>query len=260
MSDPVFTRTEDGWSATELARGPWHPEQCHGGAPAALLAALVDTVASPTPMQGVRLTLELLRPVPLGPLRATTSVLRDGRRVQVVEVGLDDGVGNALVRGRALRIRTASLDLPDPVQDGPIPDGPDGLERFGGHDGWPVGFWTALDVRMSMGELGQPGPGAAWFRFDVPLAEDVELTPLARVAAAADFGNGIGSPLEMGPWLYVNPDLTVSTHRLPEDEWVGIRASSVAQATGTGLTTTELFDRTGRIGTATQSLYIDQGR
>jgi hypothetical protein len=258
MADVVFARAGDHWVATELARGPWNPDHCHGGAPAALMAALVDQMQAPREMVGVRLTLELLRPVPLGRLHSEVEVVRDGRNVQLLEVRLSTADGTPLVLGRALRIRRADLDLAPIEVVEPLPTLPEQLPRFEGHDGWPVGFWTALDVRIAEGDLGTPGPGAAWFRFDTDLAEGLKLTPLARVAAAGDFGNGIGSPLQMGPWLYVNPDLTIACHRLPVDGWVGVRARSAAEPVGAGLTTTGLFDRTGRIGTALQSLYIDR--
>jgi hypothetical protein len=258
MPGAVFTRDGECWVATELARGPWNPDHCHGGAPAALLAALVDSAPAPTKMVGVRMTLELLRPVPLGRLRAQVEVRREGRKVQLLEVELRSEDGTPLVLGRALRIRRAELGLRPVEIAAPLPALPETLPRFHGHEGWPVGFWTALDVRIAEGDLGTPGPGSAWFRFDAELADGLEVTPLARVAAAGDFGNGIGSPLEMGPWLYVNPDLTIACHRLPVDDWVGIRARSAAEPVGVGLTTTDLFDRSGRIGTALQSLYVDR--
>jgi hypothetical protein len=258
MPEPVFARDGDLWVATELARGPWSPAHCHGGAPAALLAALVDSTPAPTEMLGVRMTLELLHPVPLGRLRAEIEVRREGRKVQLLELALSGEDGTPLVLGRALRIRRAELDLPPAEAATAPPALPETLPRFHGHEGWPVGFWTALDVRIAEGDLGTPGPGASWFRFDADLADGLEITPLARVAAAGDFGNGIGAPLQMGPWLYVNPDLTVACHRLPIDEWVGIRARSAAEPVGVGLTTTDLFDRSGRLGTALQSLYVDR--
>jgi hypothetical protein len=256
MADVVFARAGDHWVATELARGPWNPDHCHGGAPAALLAALVDATPAPSEMVGVRLTLELLRPVPLGPVVPWVEVTREGRRIQVLDLTLTAGDGTPLIIGRALRIRRATLDLEPVAVDETPPKAPEDLPRFAGHADWGTGFWTAMDVRIAEGDLGAPGVGAAWFRFDADLAEGVDLSPFARVAAAGDYGNGIGSPLEMGPWLYVNPDLTVAVHRPPVDDWVGIRARSAAEPLGTGLTTTGLFDRTGRIGTALQSLFV----
>ncbi|GGI05184.1 thioesterase family protein [Egicoccus halophilus] len=263
MDTPIFERDGRHVVPTPLARGPWDRDSCHGGAPAALLAATVDALPSPVPMQGVRLTYDLLRPVPLAPLTLSSEVLRDGKRVQLATAWLCAADGTELMRCRALRLRVGKVDLPAAtvVDDEPPLVGPEELPRLEGRDGWADdGFWRAVDVRMVSGALGDPGPGTAWFRVEAPLLDDVTLTPLARAAAAADFGNGIGSPLPMGPYLFVNPDLTVHLDRLPEGDWVALAARSVVQATGNGLTSSTLSDRGGRIGIAAQSLFVADQR
>lgn len=262
MDTPIFERDGEQVAATRLAQGPWDEGACHGGAPAALLAALVDATPAPVPMQTVRLTFDIQRPVPVGvPLRPSVDVVRDGRRVQVLGVSLrrtDDDV--ELVHCRALRLRTGAVPVPAdaaPLEAAPEP-APEALPRFAGVDGFPaVGFWEAVDVRFVAGELSRPGTGTAWFRVVAPLCAELELTPAARAAAAADFGNGIGSPLPKDTYLFVNPDLSVDLHRLPAGEWVAMRSTSTAQPTGIGLTRSELFDRAGPIGVATQSLFVD---
>lgn len=262
MTGILFDRTGDRYVATELARGPWDPSSCHGGAPSALLAALVDTAPSLAPLQVVRLTYDILRPVPLGPVDAQARILREGKRVQVVEADLTAADGTELVRCRALRVRVGDVGLPAGASDDDAPPSPGPeravreVDRVG--DEWSTGFWTAVEVRPMHGNvLGSPGPGTAWFRLHTPIAPGVETTPIARVAAAADFGNGLAPPLPIDRYLYLNPDLTVDVHRLPAGEWVALDARSVAQPTGIGLTTSILADERGRIGTAMQSLYVD---
>ena len=268
MADCIFERVGNNYVATTLARGPWDPQACHGGAPAALLAAAVDATPSLVAMQGVRLSYDLLRPVPISrPLAMDVTVLREGKRVQVVEATLVTVDGLELVRCRALRVRTTHLGLPEdrPREDPPPDPGPERLARFEGLAAWERdGFWRAVDVRFVEGMLGRAGRGIAWFRVVAPLtdadeAEGPRLTPLARAAAAADFGNGIGAPLPMGPFQYVNPDLTVHLHRLPDDGWVAMSSRSVPDPSGIGMTTSTLFDRSGQIGGAFQSLFLATG-
>ena len=260
MSVPIFERDGTRFIATSMARGPWDPGHCHGGAPASLLAAILDATPAPTPMQVLRLTFDLARPVPVGtPLDVDVRVVREGRRVQLLDADLTAGDGTSLVHVRALRVRTGHEDVPPSSceDDAPPSPAPLDLPRFTPAEGWATeGFWSAVDVRFVAGDLGTPGPGTAWFRVATTLAEGVEVTPVARVAAAADFGNGIGSPLPIDRYLYINPDLTISLHRLPTTEWVAITAGSVAQPQGVGLTTTTLYDERGRIGQATQSLFV----
>lgn len=266
---PIFHLDGRRFVASPLARGPWDPRACHGGAPAALLAAAIDRTPAPVEMQGVRLTFDLVRPVPVGvPLHLDVEVVREGRRIQLLDATLVvAGDGTELVRCRALRIRITHLELPDdrPTAGAPLTAAPETLPRLGGLPGVDgEGFWTAVDVRLVAGRLGDPGAGQGWFRVLAPLTDDdgsgaPSLTPLARVAATGDFGNGIGAPLPMGPFRYVNPDLTVDVHRLPVDEWVSLEARSVADPGGIGLTTGILGDREGVLGSCLQSLFIDAG-
>lgn len=281
-TDPIFHLDGRTYVATSLARGPWDPNTAHGGAPAALLAAAVDAAPSLAPMQGVRLTYDLVRPVPLAtPLHLDVEVIREGRRIQVIDTRLTTAEdGTELVRCRALRVRTTDhLELPAdrPIAGEPLPALPETLPRLAPTPGLDdEGFWTAVDVRLVSGRLGDPGVGRGWFRIVAPLtdADDATgathathadherapvLTPLARVAACGDFGNGIGAPLPMGPFRYINPDLTIDLHRLPVDEWVSLEARSVAEPHGVGLTTGTLGDRQGVLGTSLQSLFIDAG-
>ncbi len=269
-TDPIFHLDGDAYVATSLARGPWDPTTAHGGAPAALLAAAVDAAPALAPMQGVRLTYDLVRPVPLAtPLHLDVEVVREGRRIQVLDTRLTTATdGTELVRCRALRIRTTDdLALPTdrPTAGEPLPALPEALPRLAATPGLDdEGFWTAVDVRLVSGRLGDPGVGRGWFQIIAPLTDATgehapTLTPLARVAACGDFGNGIGAPLPMGPFRYINPDLTVDLHRLPVDEWVSLEAHSVAEPHGVGLTTGTLGDRRGVLGTSLQSLFIDAG-
>ncbi len=259
--EALFHRDGEAFVATELARGPWDPDSCHGGAPAALLAALIDALPSLVPMRGVRLTYDLVRPVPVGPVLAHVEVVREGKKVQLVEAELTTPDGVALVRCRALRVRDGDVEVPGGADDdlGPPTPGPsEAARRFPriGED-WGTGFWSAVQVHALHGTvLGEPGPGTAWFRLSVPIADDVTTTPLARVAAAADFGNGLAPPLPIDRYLYLNPDLTVDVHRLPTTEWVALDSRSVAQPSGVGLTTSTLFDERGRLGNALQSLFV----
>ena len=67
----------DRYLATELSRGPWDPDACHGGPPAALLAGALDAAVAAFARDELggdvsffpaRVTVELPRPVPLAEL------------------------------------------------------------------------------------------------------------------------------------------------------------------------------------------------
>ncbi len=265
LPDAVFHRDGERVVPTDLARGPWSPDAQHGGAPAALLAGEVERW-DPGPAHFVaRLTIELLRPVPLAPLTVATETLRPGKKVQWVQSRLlHDDV--EVARGTALRLRTDDLELPVPERvalDFPRPDDADPFFiNFALSDQrpsalMPVGFWRAVDVRMARGSWAETGPAAVWFRLRQPVVAGEPISPLQRAAAAGDFGNGVSAALERGRYLFINPDLTLYLHRHPVGEWVAIDAVTHAETRGVGLAESVLHDADGRIGRSLQSLLVD---
>src|SRR5580704_17406670 len=126
MDDALFHPDGDRWVPTDFSRGPWSPDALHGGPVAALIARAVSSVPSDEPLHVARLTVELLRPVPVVPLTVTASLSPPGRKVQLVDVTVSAG-DHDLAWGRALRIRRladgsdATAGLADVTAVGPVP-------------------------------------------------------------------------------------------------------------------------------------------
>lgn len=261
MTDALFERDGDTYVPTALTRGPWDPGAQHGGAPAALLTRAIERTDAPSATQIVRTTLELLKPVPLTPLTVRTEVIRAGGRVQLVAASLLTNDGTEVARSTALRIRVADLALPAEVpSDAPPPPGPEHgtVLNFPGEQSDHVAFHThANEIRFIDGGFDGPGPATGWIHLKVPVVAGEITTPAARVAAAADFGNGFSWVLPRLNWLFINPDLTVHTHRPAEGEWIGLRSHTMPGPLGAGVAESELFDSRGRLGRAVQSLYLD---
>jgi hypothetical protein len=78
--------------------------------------------------------------------------------------------------------------------------------------------------------------------------------------AAADFGNGVSAELAFGSASFINPDLTVSLLRPPVGEWVCLDARTRLGTWGIGSAQSTLWDVTGRVGIAVQSLLVELGR
>src|SRR4029079_16472450 len=184
---------------SELTRGPWDPAAMHGGPPAALLARAVER-CDPGPANFLaRLTVELLRPVPLVPLTISARSLRPGKMVHWIEATLTAG-DVEVARAVGLRLGTVAdspLAPPPPgIVEMPRPETGTTLDldpqRIRG-----VGFWNANDTLMCGGAFFSAGRGCAWLRLTVPLVAGEDPTPAQRVAAAADFASGIGNPLDV---------------------------------------------------------------
>jgi Thioesterase-like superfamily len=90
-----------------------------------------------------------------------------------------------------------------------------------------------------------------------PLVPDEPPSPLCRVLAAADSGNGVSAALDYHRWRFINPDLTVYLMRPPTGEWVALEAATTVAA-GVGLADTTLHDERGPIGRAAQALFVDR--
>ncbi len=243
----------DTWLPTDFARGPWDPNALHGGPAAALLARAVEPLLDP--LQPARLTVELLRPVPLGPLHVSARLTRDGRKVRLAEGTIEhDGVVVAsavglAIRTKAMRVAEQAADLPPGPENGREPDR--ALDPFDAFHN------KGVEHSFVGGEFGVPGPATDWIRLRYPLIEGEDPSPLQRVAAAADFGNGISGLDLMNDLLFINPDLTIHLHRLPVGEWVCLDAVSRYEPNGIGLATSALYDEQGPIGRSVQSLLLD---
>jgi hypothetical protein len=263
MTAALFVPDGDTFVPTELCRGPWSPDAQHGGPPAALLARAAERHDGGDAMLAARLTVELLRPVPLAPLRVRAGFARPGRKVQLVAASLHAGE-TEVARALALRIRRA--DLPAAAGVAPSPSPPPGPERgrptgspWGDGMAGPAYHRDAVDHRFVAGGFDRPGPATDWIRLRVPLVAGEATSPLARVAAAADFGNGISwvLPRDDG-WRFINPDLTIHLLRHPVGEWVCLEAVTQPGPDGVGLAESRLWDERGLIGRSLQSLLLER--
>lgn len=248
--------TEPGtFAATELTRGPWSVAHQHGGPPAALLArALERELAAIEPSARiVRVTVEIVRPIPIATLAVEVERVRAGRQVQELRGRLLHD-GREVCRAAALGIRAMAVEVAPPRGDRLAPP-----ERsapfefpFFTHE---VGYHRGMEVRVARGTWGS-GALAAWMRMRAPLVPGEQPTPLQRVMIAADSGNGVSLALDVARFTFVNPDLTVYLHRWPAGEWVCLDATTTPQPTGIGLAESALHDTEGPIGRSLQSLVI----
>ncbi|WP_068274572.1 thioesterase family protein [Aldersonia kunmingensis] len=247
----------DRYESTDLTRGPWSPDAQHAGPPSALIAHVIERCEPREGFQVGRVAVEILGPVPLEPLTVTARVARPGRSVELIEAEVRTAKGPVL-RANAWRFRRSDppLDIPEAMlPSGAVPGPAEGVESpFPSLQ--PVGFHTGIDYRFVSGTFLEPGPATCWIRLRYPIVADTTPSPLERAVAAADSGNGVSSTLDWREYLFINTDLTVSLHRMPEGEWVCLDAVTSPQPHGIGLTETAMYDEIGPVGRATQTLLL----
>lgn len=100
------------------------------------------------------------------------------------------------------------------------------------------------------------GARVMWIRPVVGLVDDEPTTALQRLTMVVDSANGIGAALRPDKHLFMNTDTVVHLHRLPAGDEFAIRARGSIGPDGIGVTTAELFDHDGFIGTAAQTLLV----
>jgi hypothetical protein len=280
MTDSIFLADGELLIPTEHARGPWDPQALHGGAPAALIAAAFERMQPGEELPFARLSFEFLRPVPMAPLRLTTRISRPGRRVQALEGELSaDGV--TVCRASALRMVAAPEELPELALAQVQAARPDAIAAP--QDGQHVHFTlddvehrsfaaSAMEMRFLSGapltgELPEvdttsshvpSGTATVWMRLRHPLLPSESLTPLARVVATSDFGNGVATVLPFEQYLFINADLTISLDRRPEGEWIALDARTLLHPGGIGWAQSVLHDEHGPLGRATQALVVQR--
>jgi hypothetical protein len=258
VAEAFYERDGKRFVPTELTRGPWDPDAQHAGPPAALLGRAIERLESDGERQVGRITVEILRSVPLTPLSVAAGVVRPGRTVELCEATLSDERGPVL-EARAWRLRRGRIELPRTLGSAREPARPPPPRQVAEGGSFPAqgpGYHTAMEYRFAAGEFVELGPALAWLRMRVPLVEDEAPTPLERVLVAADSGNGVSATLDWNRFLFINVDLTVHLHRLPASEWVCLDALTLPEASGIGLADTLLWDERGRIGRAAQTLLI----
>ena len=230
----------------------------HGSAPASLVVWAAEAIPTPVPMHIARVTIDLMRPVPVAPLTLETEVLREGRKIQLCAVRLR--AGDAVVVGATvLKIKTPGAwrcrrrsgicrsNLPGPDQSRVEP------ANFSSSP-----FVTGMSLRAARGSFGVPGPGAIWYRADRPLVEGSPVSQAMRAVVAADFCNGTSAVLDFREWTFINADLTVSFARQPVGEWILLDAESWIGPDGAGLAMARLADTSGYFGRVVQSLVIEK--
>jgi acyl-CoA thioesterase len=227
-----------------------------------LLGRAVEQEVDDEGLQPARLTVDLLRPVALEPLQVHSSVVRDGRRLRVVDAVMTQN--DVLVaRASALFLRR-SEDVANHVWTSPvampaIPAEPDGL---------PENLPMLLHSFGRNPEAGSPGVGItewqhdgqkfAWVRETKTLVEDEPLSPFIRAVMAGDVTSSLSHWGTAG-LQYINADYTITLSRVPQGTYIGLASMTHYGHAGVATGTATLFDETGPIGSGMANALANPG-
>lgn len=255
----LYEPTDDGYRATDLTIGPWDAALQHAGPPAALLLREAELAGAIEGGQTVRMAYDIFAPVPVGPVRIRSAVIRPGRRIELVETVLTAGDERPLMRLSAWRMRTrsdgAAVGAPaaHPAAAGPEESRSEQATFFT----TDVAYHRALDWRFPTGSFNSPGPASAWTTPHCTLVAGEPMTPLQHLLVMTDAASGISAELDWNTATFANVDLLVSLHRAPRGEWLGMDAVTTLGGSGAAQCTAALFDAEGAIGRSAQSLFVE---
>jgi hypothetical protein len=244
--------------ASASTAGPWDPNSQHGGPPSALLARAIER-CEPQPAQRLaRLSVDILRPIPVGELSVSTRVVRAGRRVTLVDA-VAFVAGELVVRASGWRVeRTSGVQPPEVAMGYELPALGEEMapSQVGGFSA--AGYLSAVEWRVGWGSFGELGPADAWGRPRVALVSGEEMSPFCRATVIADSGSGVSSTLDASKWLFINVDLSVLLARDPVGEWILLGSRTTIDPSGTGIAETVICDRSAAVGRALQTLHVSQ--
>jgi hypothetical protein len=252
----LYVADADRYVPTGLTQGPWSPNHQFGGAPSALLAHVADGLPSPAPMRVARLTIDLLRPVPIAPLRVEHAVVRDGKRIQVVAMALVAG-DVEVVRASVLRMRIVDLgdfDLPTGATFPGPPEVPVRPYRGPQRTSTEPGMRGAAEFAYARPDGMFDDP--TWIRLRVSIVAGRPSSGIERMAYAADAVSGLGHPRGL-PLTGINADIGLSVVRYAEGEWLCLTGGGWTGPDGIGVAQATMSDRQGVVGTVALSRLVD---
>lgn len=268
MGDYLYERDGGIFEPTFWVGSPWSEGHQHGGPVNALFALAAEEASRECGLRVVRLTVDLLRPVPRVPLALEWRFVRRGRRLANVEATLALPEGREPVSRATIVLLQPSADAPRSWQQ--APPAPPGWSHFepiefvpkAYAEHVPDGFHRSFAVRMGADEHGP----AAWITTPLDLLPGVSMSPLQRCAAVADLTFGLsGRSLlreriaDVDGWrvAMINTDTTIYWERPPVGDWFGFRNALLTDHEGIGLVEVDLSDAAGRLGRSLQAMLAN---
>ena len=246
------------FESTDGTRSNWDPEIQHGSPPLALMTKLIEELADDSGLRIGRLTLDILGAIPVTRVRARAWVDRPGARISVMAAEMlaprPDGSERAVARVTAWLLapsdtRDAVTDRYPPITEGDSAAVPHSWEGA-------KGYLETVSWRRQRTAEGESS--VVWLSPLVPLVDSEPTTTLQRLAMVVDSANGAGAALDPEKFMFMNTDTVVHLHRLPDGNDFALRARGSIGPDGIGVTTADIFDRQGFIGTSAQTLLVQR--
>ncbi len=199
-NQPFFAKRDNTFIPNPVSNGPWDPNSMHGRVVIGLLAHAIEEQHGSDEFVPARLTVDMFRlPNIQTPVEVTTGLVRDGKRIKVVEAEFFSG-GTSMARASCQLLRrteNAPGNVWSPSNwDAPLPDAiPAPTDPKLGMNG----KWTTRPITGHMGSL---GPRRLWMSEVREMVDGVPMSPFVHVATGADFAKSLRQCRRSGPRLH----------------------------------------------------------
>ena len=252
---------------TGIARSMWSENQMHGVAISGALARTIEACvlgAGRDDLRPARMTVDLFRPATMDPCKVTAEIVREGRRICLVDAVLtQDGV--RVARASAIFLEPSAsaegqvwtpedgaaappLDVVPASEEPRPPYFHSDTTEGGGDKGWSQTF----------SEHQNSSRKASW-NTALRVVAGEQVTPFQGVAAMADGASLVTTWGDKGV-QYINTDLTLALARMPQGLEVGLVAVDRVEEDGIAVGTAAVFDREGQLGTVMVTSLVNAHR
>lgn len=247
------------FSASDHVISTWSPTMQNGAPVSALLVRALERCSPRADTRLSRVVIDMLGPVPVtDQLWVRARIERPGTKIELLDAEMlapgPDGQPRPVAKALAWRFQshdTAELFFtPEP----PLRPLSEGRRRIP-DDNANQTYIQSLDWRW-LNDILNSVPAECWAKPIVDLVKGETMTPMERLFAVADIANGMGSRLPVTEWLFLNTDVVVHVHRIPEGDWIGVRAETHYGRDGVGVSRGALFDEQGPVAAIQQAQLV----
>jgi hypothetical protein len=261
MNLSFFTSDGDALVPTELACSLWSDDQVHGVALSGALARSLERAAAATgrtDLRPARYTVDLFRAARMQPCHLRTTVVREGRRLCLVDAVVEQG-GEPVARASGLFLQP-SEPAPGAVWEPGTHFDPPPLDLAPESDDPRVPLFSSDRIGWSQSFAEhQNGDRKMTWQTGMPVIPEEKPSPFVAVASVADAASMVTNWGSNGV-EQINTDITLTLARLPVSLEIGLAAVDRVSSEGIAVGTAAVFDRRGVLGAAVVSSIANAKR
>ncbi|MGX9789242.1 thioesterase family protein [Mycobacterium sp. MMS18-G62] len=247
------------FSASDHVISTWGASMQNAAPVSALLVRALERCTPRDDSRLSRVVVDLLGPVPVSDqLWVRARVERSGTKIELIGAEMlapgPSGEPRPVAKANAWRFQQHDTDELFFTPAPPLRPLSEGRRRHP-DDNTNQTYIQSLDWRW-LNDILYDVPAECWARPVVDLVKGETLTPMERLFSVADIANGMGSRLSLTEWTFLNTDLVVHIHRVPEGDWIGVRAETHYGGDGVGVSVGTLFDERGPVAAIQQAQLV----